>query len=255
MNIANTGRSVVLLLIFLLGGFILPKTQIANWWEWAYWLSPLLYIFKAITINEFLDSRWASQNYRQFNKLTLCRVKWPHYHVYHSLALLKGEHGDQVYGFGSAKRGQLRISKEKVKSVSLPQSVSGLQEVDVSSISANGDNSAALSSDAHLYTSGRGFGGTPDMCSPNRVISRYSFKQAALGWNHALLLTDEGYILMLGGSHHGILSNPQKEISVNQGLDEGQGQEIPGLDRIKLAGVASRSEHSVITTERQHHKF
>ncbi|KAK1422488.1 hypothetical protein QVD17_25633 [Tagetes erecta] len=61
MNIANTGGSVVLLLIFLLGGFILPKTQIPNWWEWAYWLSPLSYSFKAISINEFLDSRWTSQ--------------------------------------------------------------------------------------------------------------------------------------------------------------------------------------------------
>ncbi|MFS8031677.1 putative regulator of chromosome condensation 1/beta-lactamase-inhibitor protein II [Helianthus anomalus] len=175
----------------------------------------------------------------------------------HSLALLKGEHGDQVYGFGSGKRGQLGISKEKVKSVSLPQCVSGLQEVDVSSISANGDHSAALSSDAHLYTWGRGFGGTPDVCCPNRVISHYSFKQAALGWNHALLLTDEGDILMLGGSHHGVLSNPQKEISVNrmyhldsanEDLDKGQVKEIPGLDRIKVAGVASGSEHSVITT-------
>ncbi|XP_076910337.1 ABC transporter G family member 35-like [Bidens hawaiensis] len=61
MNIANTGGSVVLLLIFLLGGFILPKTQIPNWWEWAYWLSPLSYIFKAICINEFLDPRWTDQ--------------------------------------------------------------------------------------------------------------------------------------------------------------------------------------------------
>ncbi|MFS7951891.1 putative regulator of chromosome condensation 1/beta-lactamase-inhibitor protein II [Helianthus anomalus] len=157
-----------------------------------------------------------------------------------------GEHGDQVYGFGSGKCGQLGISKEKVKSVSLPQSVSGLQEVDVSSISANGDHSAALSSDAHLYAWGRGFGGTPDMCCPNRVISCYSFKQVALGWNHVLLLTDEGYILMLGegGSHHGVLSNPQKEISVNRMPSK----EIPGLDRIKVAGVASGSEHSVITT-------
>ncbi|KAI3727249.1 hypothetical protein L1987_67061 [Smallanthus sonchifolius] len=59
MNIANMGRSLVLL-IFLLSGFFLPKTQISNWWEWAYWLSPLSYILKAITINEFLDSRWTS---------------------------------------------------------------------------------------------------------------------------------------------------------------------------------------------------
>lgn len=60
-NIANTGGSGVLVLIFLLGGFIIPKSQIPNWWEWAYWLSPLSYIFKAITINEFLDSRWTNK--------------------------------------------------------------------------------------------------------------------------------------------------------------------------------------------------
>ncbi|KAD4889306.1 hypothetical protein E3N88_21379 [Mikania micrantha] len=61
MNIANVGGSIVLLSIFLLGGFILPKTQIPNWWEWAYWLSPLSYIYKAININEFLDPRWTNQ--------------------------------------------------------------------------------------------------------------------------------------------------------------------------------------------------
>ncbi|XP_024970012.1 ABC transporter G family member 35-like [Cynara cardunculus var. scolymus] len=60
MNIANTGGSVILLLIFLLGGFILPKTRIPNWWEWAYWISPLSYGFKAFTVNEFLDDRWTS---------------------------------------------------------------------------------------------------------------------------------------------------------------------------------------------------
>ncbi|KAI3521518.1 hypothetical protein L1887_10988 [Cichorium endivia] len=61
MNIANTGGSIVLLLIFLLGGFLLPKTRIPNWWEWAYWVSPLSYGFKAFAINEFLDPRWTSQ--------------------------------------------------------------------------------------------------------------------------------------------------------------------------------------------------
>ncbi|CAH1419396.1 unnamed protein product [Lactuca virosa] len=60
MNIANTGGSIVLLLIFLLGGFLLPKTQIPNWWEWAYWISPLSYGFKAFAINEFLDPRWTN---------------------------------------------------------------------------------------------------------------------------------------------------------------------------------------------------
>nr|XP_043617466.1 ABC transporter G family member 29-like [Erigeron canadensis] len=60
MNMANTGGSVVLLLIFLLGGFILPKTRIPNWWEWAYWIFPLSYSFKAFNLNEFLDDRWTS---------------------------------------------------------------------------------------------------------------------------------------------------------------------------------------------------
>ncbi|KAK9052131.1 hypothetical protein SSX86_028759 [Deinandra increscens subsp. villosa] len=166
----------------------------------------------------------------------------------HSLALLQGEHGDQVYGFGSGKRGQLGISKEKLKSVSLPQCVFGLQEVNVSSISANGDHSAALSSDGHLYTWGRGFSGTPDVCCPNRVISHFSFKQVALGWNHAMGLTDDGDILMLGGCHHVVLNNPEKEILVNEDLNETQVKKIPGLNGIKVVGVASGSEHSVLTT-------
>ncbi|XP_023759510.2 ABC transporter G family member 29 [Lactuca sativa] len=61
MNISNTGGSIVLLLIFLLGGFILPKTRIPNWWEWAYWISPLSYGLKAFAINEFLDPRWTNK--------------------------------------------------------------------------------------------------------------------------------------------------------------------------------------------------
>ncbi|KAK1434146.1 hypothetical protein QVD17_11064 [Tagetes erecta] len=58
MNIANTGGTLTLLLIFLLGGFILPKTQIPNWWEWATWALPLSYGFKSFAINEFLAPRW-----------------------------------------------------------------------------------------------------------------------------------------------------------------------------------------------------
>ncbi|XP_076952083.1 ABC transporter G family member 35-like [Bidens hawaiensis] len=61
MNIANTGGSVVLMLIFLLGGFILPKTKIPNWWEWAYWISPLSYSYKSVAINEFIGYRWTSR--------------------------------------------------------------------------------------------------------------------------------------------------------------------------------------------------
>ncbi|KAL3570034.1 hypothetical protein D5086_027283 [Populus alba] len=59
----------------------------------------------------------------------------------HSLVLLNG---NQVYGFGSGKRGQLGISKDKIKSINLPQVTCGLEDVQIVSISANGDHSAAI---------------------------------------------------------------------------------------------------------------
>ncbi|KAM0032056.1 putative ABC-type sulfate transporter [Helianthus debilis subsp. tardiflorus] len=68
MNIANSGGTLALLLIFLLGGFILPKAQIPNWWEWATWALPLSYGFKSFAINEFLAPRW--MNKKSSNNVT-----------------------------------------------------------------------------------------------------------------------------------------------------------------------------------------
>ncbi|KAL3511745.1 hypothetical protein ACH5RR_024462 [Cinchona calisaya] len=58
MIIANTGGALALLLVFLLGGFILPKDQIPDWWGWGYWVSPLTYGFNAFTVNEIFAPRW-----------------------------------------------------------------------------------------------------------------------------------------------------------------------------------------------------
>ncbi|KAE8684728.1 ABC transporter G family member 29 [Hibiscus syriacus] len=55
--IANTGGALTLLLVFLLGGFIVPKREIPNWWEWAYWVSPLSYGYNAFTVNEVFAPR------------------------------------------------------------------------------------------------------------------------------------------------------------------------------------------------------
>ncbi|MCO5579434.1 hypothetical protein L7F22_033289 [Adiantum nelumboides] len=59
MDLANTGGSIVLLLVFMLGGFIIPKGKIPHWWIWGYWISPLEYAETAATVNEFLAPRWA----------------------------------------------------------------------------------------------------------------------------------------------------------------------------------------------------
>lgn len=61
MNNAYTGGTLALFVIFLLGGFMLPRTQIPNWWEWGYWVSPLSYGFKAFSLNEFLAPRWMNK--------------------------------------------------------------------------------------------------------------------------------------------------------------------------------------------------
>ncbi|KAJ7951716.1 Pleiotropic drug resistance ABC transporter [Quillaja saponaria] len=61
MIIANTGGSLVLLVLFMLGGFILPKGEIPNWWVWAYWVSPLKYGYNAIVVNEMHAPRWMNK--------------------------------------------------------------------------------------------------------------------------------------------------------------------------------------------------
>ncbi|PPS13301.1 hypothetical protein GOBAR_AA07350 [Gossypium barbadense] len=58
MVIANIFGSAALLLVFLLGGFVIPKDQIKPWWVWASCLSPLQYAQRAISINEYTATRW-----------------------------------------------------------------------------------------------------------------------------------------------------------------------------------------------------
>ncbi|XP_022948220.1 ABC transporter G family member 31-like [Cucurbita moschata] len=58
MVIASTFGSAALLIIFLLGGFIIPKEMIKPWWSWAFWVSPLSYVQRAISVNEFTATRW-----------------------------------------------------------------------------------------------------------------------------------------------------------------------------------------------------
>ncbi|WOL16536.1 hypothetical protein Cni_G25323 [Canna indica] len=56
--VANTFGAAALLVVFLLGGFIVPKNEVKPWWTWGYWISPLTYGQRAIGVNEFTDTRW-----------------------------------------------------------------------------------------------------------------------------------------------------------------------------------------------------
>ncbi|KAL2253481.1 UNVERIFIED_CONTAM: putative E3 ubiquitin-protein ligase HERC2 [Sesamum indicum] len=170
----------------------------------------------------------------------------------HSLVLLRGNKDNQVYGFGFGKRGQLGISTEKVKSTSLPQITMGLTNVRIVNISANGDHSAALSADGSLYTWGRGFGCASDACIPHHVDVALSLKEVALGWNHALLLTSEGEVFMLGGHRHGALSGPQKTSLTGDAsgkLKEGIVRISADHSETKVVQIAAGAEHSALVTD------
>ncbi|KAL6615974.1 hypothetical protein ACP70R_038244 [Stipagrostis hirtigluma subsp. patula] len=56
--ITNTGGTLAVLVMFVLGGFILPKDAIPNWWIWGYWCSPLTYAYIALASNEMHSPRW-----------------------------------------------------------------------------------------------------------------------------------------------------------------------------------------------------
>ncbi|KAL6656651.1 hypothetical protein ACP70R_004431 [Stipagrostis hirtigluma subsp. patula] len=62
MVVANTFGIFALLIVFIFGGFLIPRQDIKPWWIWGYWISPMMYSNNAISVNEFLASRWAIPN-------------------------------------------------------------------------------------------------------------------------------------------------------------------------------------------------
>ncbi|KAH7547224.1 hypothetical protein FEM48_Zijuj01G0286900 [Ziziphus jujuba var. spinosa] len=80
MIIANTGGALMLLLVFLLGGFIVPRDQIPSWWKWGYWVSPMSYGFNAFAVNEMLAPRWMNQ--RTSNNATVGIAVLKNFDVY-----------------------------------------------------------------------------------------------------------------------------------------------------------------------------
>ncbi|KAK1362122.1 Ultraviolet-B receptor UVR8 [Heracleum sosnowskyi] len=172
----------------------------------------------------------------------------------HSLALLKGRSGDQVYGFGSAKRGQLGVPYDIARYMSTPQCTRGLEDINIVCISANGDHTAALSTDGDMYIWGRGFTGSSDICYPQSAISSTSLCQMALGWHHALVLTGNGDVFMFGGARHGVLGDLQTSMLKNatQNAEETNinvMERVPGLDGVKILQVAAGAEHSAIVKD------
>ncbi|GMI70698.1 SENSITIVE TO ABA 1 [Hibiscus trionum] len=168
----------------------------------------------------------------------------------HSLVLSKESSGNLLYGFGSGKRGQLAISIDRIKSANTPEIIRGFDGVQIVTIAANGDHSAALSADGELYTWGRGFGSSSDFLSPQHLPSSSKFSKVVLGWNHALVLSDNGEVFMLGGNHHGKLSNPENTtLSKHLSGEAAVLERVSSLDGMKIVEIAAGAEHSAVVTE------
>ncbi|KAK2646936.1 hypothetical protein Ddye_022131 [Dipteronia dyeriana] len=58
MVVATTAGTFTLIIMFLCGGFIIPRFSLPPWLRWAFWISPMAYGEIGISLNEFLAPRW-----------------------------------------------------------------------------------------------------------------------------------------------------------------------------------------------------
>ncbi|KAF7050978.1 hypothetical protein CFC21_059267 [Triticum aestivum] len=60
---SNMLSVVILIAIYIFGGFVISKDNLQPWLQWGYWASPFTYAQNAVALNEFLDERWATELY------------------------------------------------------------------------------------------------------------------------------------------------------------------------------------------------
>lgn len=67
ITLAFTLGWILILLIFMLGGFIIPRANIPVWWRWGYWLTNMGYADEAMSNNEMTAPRWEVNHYILFS--------------------------------------------------------------------------------------------------------------------------------------------------------------------------------------------
>ncbi|KAG1335516.1 ABC transporter G family member 31 [Cocos nucifera] len=90
MIVANTFGSFAMLVVMILGGFIISRDSIPDWWIWGYWISPLMYAQNAISVNEFLGHSWNKKLAK--NNVSLGKAVLKGYGVFH-LPIAKDNQG------------------------------------------------------------------------------------------------------------------------------------------------------------------
>uniref|UniRef100_A0A0D9YFR5 RCC1-like domain-containing protein n=1 Tax=Oryza glumipatula TaxID=40148 RepID=A0A0D9YFR5_9ORYZ len=138
----------------------------------------------------------------------------------HSLVLLKD---NSVYGFGSARRGQIGRCARNQKFYDVPRIIDGFSDCKIGNIYANGDHSAALDESGQLYIWGRALIGEHDDDQPRPVFPSLSISQVALGWHHALVLSESSSSTLV---------------------------KVPCVDGEQVVHIAAGTEHSASVTDK-----
>ncbi|KAL6845454.1 hypothetical protein ACP4OV_024949 [Aristida adscensionis] len=170
---------------------------------------------------------------------------------------------NSVYGFGSARRGQVgKCVSRNQKSYNVPRLIDGFPDCKIVDIYANGDHSAALDESGHLYIWGRALIGKHDNDQPQVILSSLSICQVALGWHHALVLS-EGELFTIGVYRHQKCDLPvsgnalvqQPESSATSSAHDDSSsfstfEKVPCTDGAHVAQIASGTEHSALVTDK-----
>ncbi|KAF8663889.1 hypothetical protein HU200_055227 [Digitaria exilis] len=178
----------------------------------------------------------------------------------HSLVLLKD---NSVYGFGSARRGQVgKCASRNEKLHNVPKLIDGFADLKIVNIYANGDHSAALDEYGHLYIWGRALIGEHDNDQPREVLPSLSISQVALGWHHALVLS-EGKLFTIGVYRHqkcdlsvpGNAAGQQPKTSATRSSHDVSSsmttlQKVPSNDGEHVVQIASGTEHSALLADK-----
>uniref|UniRef100_A0ACD5W246 Uncharacterized protein n=2 Tax=Avena sativa TaxID=4498 RepID=A0ACD5W246_AVESA len=177
----------------------------------------------------------------------------------HSLVLLKG---NSVYGFGSARRGQVGKSASKnQKFYNIPRLIDGFRNCKIVNLYANGDHSAALDESGQLYIWGRSLVGEHDDDQPRAAFPSLSISQVALGWHHALVLSG-GELYTIGAYRHqkrdpdvsekAVVQQPNLTTTSSNHHESSSVsnlEKVPSIDGEKVARIAAGTEHSALVTE------
>ncbi|OEL27789.1 hypothetical protein BAE44_0011193, partial [Dichanthelium oligosanthes] len=170
---------------------------------------------------------------------------------------------NSVYGFGSARRGQVgKCASRNEKSHNVPRLIDGFADSKIVNIYANGDHSAALDEYGQLYIWGRALIGEQDNDQPQAVLPSLNISQVALGWRHALVLS-AGELFTIGVYCHqkcdlpvpGNVVGQQSKTSVPSSSHDGSSsmstlEEVPCIDGEQVVQIASGTEHSAVVTDK-----